>query len=444
MNKKVSMIAAVLLATVIGTTGFAQEAAAQDVTSIVTENVTEPMSDAGDTAVMQYIQEISSQPTSGAEQLMPMDIKVINENGVALIIKTFEVTPDYNLELLVEDDFEQGGYAYTKRDILRAKENYVTDTKLASKMVTVEHDNKEGIIARFQPLLDYRENGYEGQLELDMNAIVTEAAGSQSYAYTISDTREYSGFYRNDTYGIPKTVEKNGVTLTLDNVEWSGMGATPVAGNAAAPLYTAIAHYTGSATGTRTSAYTSTAVYKGEVTKKTLESVVFAIVYEGTIIPLPPIPPNYIPLIVGATAVILLAVFAILWVFRRNARVYAYNDGKYFLIKKVRIEYGNPLVDLSNMEYATPHNQFYIVIDRFAARRLNGRIIKITRKGLQTIEHYVDNNGSHNEYEIQVTYSPCSDSLPDENAAAPQTTEQEITEAVDYLESAPGSQGGQV
>lgn len=398
MTKRlVCFMAAVALTAAMGVTAFAE-----DSTTVITDNTTD-----NDT-MQQYIGETDNTATKP----MPKNIQSVNENGIALIIKTFEVPPDYLSDQLVEADFEQNGYQYTKREILKVEETYSTETKLASKMVTVAHEKREGIIAKFEPLLDYDENGFQGQLELDASAIVTEAAGSESYTYDISETREYPGFNRNDTYGVPKSIEKNGVTLALADVEWISMGSTSVDGLAVSPTFTAVAKYGGTAIGYRTSSYTSTGIYKGEVIKKIPQHIIYTIVYEGTKIPLPPIPPNYMPLIFVVLVSMMGIVMAILWIYRKNTKIYALNDGKYYLAQKARLEYSNPVLDLSNVEYLGASNDYYIVIDRFAAKRLNGRDIKIIRAGLDPLTHYLESN--HNEYEFRVTYESVDHSLKDD------------------------------
>lgn len=398
MTKRlVCVMAAVVLTAAMGATAFAE-----DSPTVVTDNT-------GDNdAIRQYIGETGS--TTAAP--MPKDIQNVNENGTALIIKTFEVSPDYLSDQLVEADFDQNGYRYAKREILKVEETYSTETRLASKIVMVEHEKKEGVLAKFEPLLDYDEDGFQGQLELDVSAIVTEAAGSESYTYDIFETREYPGFARNDTYGVPKSIDKNGVTLALSDIEWISMGNASVDGLAVYPTYTAVAKYGGKAIGYRTNGYTSTGIYKGEVVKKTPHHIIYAIVYEGTKIPLPPIPPNYVPLIFAVLVCMAGIVVAILWIYRKNTKIYALNEGKYYLAQKARLEYSNPVLDLSNVEYLSTSNDYYIVIDRFAAKRLNGRDIKVVRVGLEPLTHHLESN--RNEYEFRVTYESVSPTPNDE------------------------------
>lgn len=97
------------------------------------------------------------------------------------------------------------------------------EAKQASQTVTVSHTEKDNAMVSLQPMLEYSENGFTGQLMIQPESITTAEAGKESYGYTVSDTREYSNLDRNDTAYILKTVEKNGVSLTLAGIDWQAM-----------------------------------------------------------------------------------------------------------------------------------------------------------------------------------------------------------------------------
>ena len=100
-----------------------------------------------------------------------------------------------------------------------------------------------------------------------------------SYSYTLKDTREYTGLDRNDPYYIPKSAEKNGVTLTLADVQWIPMASA--GDNSEVPsLYKATAVYTGTAWGSKADGYLVTASYTGEATKTEEGQKMVSIVYE--------------------------------------------------------------------------------------------------------------------------------------------------------------------
>lgn len=363
--KRVSLFFALLAAAILCVPAYADE---PDIPS--------------DTQPLAIVQQT---PMQAGDENAPVlkDVKLVNEDGQHRIIKTWETAPGYDPDLLVEEEFQKSGYNYKKSYLLMVSENNNRQTKLASQTVTVSHEQKDGAIARLLPLLDYDQDGYTGQLTLDAASIYTEAANRQSYSYAVTDTREYTGLERNDTYNIPKTVDKNGVTLQLVDVDWTEMGE----GN-----YRASASYRGTATGVNVSGYTSTATYLGEVQKDTLDSVTYAVVYEGSPIPLPP--PDYLPaVLVGIGILALLIGFVVFWKKRRNTKIYAMIDGQYRVVHRVRVSYIDPIIDLTAPSLGGISRDYLVVIDRFAAKRLNNQFIRVLCADGTVKEHRMVNNG---------------------------------------------------
>lgn len=311
------------------------------------------------------------------------DVRLVNENGQNLLIKTWEVPADYDPERLTEADMEKGGYRYKKSYVMLISENNQVDTKLASQTITVTHQEKDGAAARLLPLMDYDQDGYKGQLALQSDSIYTEAAQKNSYAYTVTDTKEYIGLERNDPYGIPKKTVKNGVTLELADIDWTPMGEGS---------YRAVASYTGTAYGSNVTEYTSTATYLGEVTKETLGSVTYAVVYEGSPIPLPA--PVYWPYGLAAVALVGGVIAGIvLWKNRRNAKIYALVDGEYRVVQKIRISYIDPIIDLTAPSLGPASREYLILIDRSAAKHLNNQFLRVICADGTVKEHRLVNNG---------------------------------------------------
>ena len=298
------------------------------------------------------------------------DVRAVEQGSQTLLVKTWDTPPGYDAEQLVEADFEKGGLHYKQAYVLLVSENYDNQTKLASETVTVPHDKKDDIMAKLQPIMEYNQGGFTGQLTLNADAIVTEAAGQSSYSYAVTDVREFTGLERNDPYNIPKTVDKNGVQLQLVDISWKQYGEGS---------YTATASYRGTASGTAVSGYISTATYMGEVSKSVLDSVTYAVVYEGSLIP--PAPFDFSPyLLAGGGALIALIIVLILLNRRDNTKVYAMIGKEYQLVHKQKLTALAPIVDLSPREISGQSDEFMIVLDRLAARKLRGHSVKIIGK----------------------------------------------------------------
>ena len=211
----------------------------------------------------------------------PVEVQTTENNGVQLLVKTFLVSPDTDPQALVEGNLTRRGVAYEATDILRQEQPGETEKKTASQTVTLESetDKLEDILPLLTPTMDYREDGFSGTLTLDKDTIQAKETGTSNYSYQLKETKEFTGLDRNDPYYIPKTTEKNGVTLKLADVKWTPMASGAV--NSEVPsLFSATALYTGTAWGSKADGYTVTASYTGEVSRVAEGQVLYSILYE--------------------------------------------------------------------------------------------------------------------------------------------------------------------
>jgi len=245
---------------------------------------------------------------------LPLDVQTKTEDGVKLLVKTYEVPPDVTPQALIEQGLTRNGVEYTLREVLRQTLPGSTENRETSQAVTVtsESDKREDILPLLPESLEYAENGYTGQLTLVSDSITTEVESTSGYTYTIKDTKEYYGLERNDPYYIPKTTQKNGVTLSLADVQWSPAGGNE---NLVAPTYTATAVYTGKASGSKADGYLVTARYSGNVSRLTDGNILYSIIYEA--VPVPIIPESFDTgeagliafLVIGGAGIVVLGVF---------------------------------------------------------------------------------------------------------------------------------------
>ncbi len=195
------------------------------------------------------------------------DVKTTDGPGVRYMIKSYEAAPgvEPDFALLVEEPFEQDGLRYTFQYV-SANEVMLTDRKWERDEVNFPVDN-EDLAPVFQLLeesIPYGgEDGYTGMLGLDKGAVWVQIMAYTNKSYTLTDTVALAGLSSNDTSNIPKTREKSGVTLTLDNVDWAVQETTVVGYDSVPNKYTATAHYSGSYTKKVPSEYLARAWYGG-------------------------------------------------------------------------------------------------------------------------------------------------------------------------------------
>ena len=126
------------------------------------------------------------------------------------------------------------------------------------------------------------DDGLVGNLTLRLDTVQVEPAGYGSSTKEVSAKRSYPNLTGQDTQYIPKTIEENGRTLTLQEIQWQTDNTATTDGYALGDRYTAIATYTGSATSSYVTGYTVTAEYTGTVSRIALNRVRYVAIFEGT------------------------------------------------------------------------------------------------------------------------------------------------------------------
>ena len=126
------------------------------------------------------------------------------------------------------------------------------------------------------------DDGMVGTLTLRLDTVKVEVAGYGSSTKEVRTTRSYPNLAGQDTQYIPKSIEDNGRTLTLQKVDWQTDNTASMDGYAIGDRYTAVATYTGSATSSYVKGYTVTADYSGTVSRIALNKTRYVAIFEGT------------------------------------------------------------------------------------------------------------------------------------------------------------------
>ena len=193
-------------------------------------------------------------------------------------------------------DFEDHGWVYHMVD-MSGEEETGTDSRQITRTVTKssETDKMEKILKALDAEMEVTtEDGYSGVLRLDHKSVTVEAAEYATRDSAVSATRLYPDLADADLSLIPKTVEENGRTLTLDDVRWESGWQTDAEGGFI--RYSATATYIGTVSDRYATGYTVTANYNGEVSRSDVEMITwrveFAPVREAESVETPPEPPQ--------------------------------------------------------------------------------------------------------------------------------------------------------
>lgn len=216
-----------------------------------------------------------------AGEYLPAKIWVEEEDGFHLLKKTFVVDAGVSPSDLMEGSITRRGISYQYLEMYQEELPGSTETKTVSQKETMSTGSKDqaAIAAQAEQTIPYEQDGFKGELVLDSAGITAEESGRQSYSYGINDTRTYTGLASNDPYLVPKEVTKSGVTLALNDIQWTPTGIKPD-GSGQPAGYTATASYSAKGWGSKVTGYTATLPYSGEVTREIPGKVQYTLVYE--------------------------------------------------------------------------------------------------------------------------------------------------------------------
>ena len=213
-----------------------------------------------------------------------------SEDGTE-IRRYYDLSPEEDPAGIPRSDFEQDGFRYTLTDLLK-QELPENESRQHTETVSLESKSKdmESVLALLPQEREFvTEDGLSGTLALQLDTVQVEVSGYGSSTREVSATRSYPNLASQDTANIPKSIEEDGRTLTLQNINWQTDNTAAMDGYALGDRYTAVATYTGTATSSYVKGYTVTADYTGTVSRIALNKTRYVAVFEGE--PLEPAAP---------------------------------------------------------------------------------------------------------------------------------------------------------
>lgn len=205
-----------------------------------------------------------------------------SEDGTE-IRKLYDLSPVDDPSGIPRSDFEQDGFHYTLTDLLK-QELPEQEIRQHTETVSLESKSKdmESVLALLPQEREFiTDDGLTGTLTLRLDTVQVEVAGYGSTTKEVSATRSYPDLAGQDTQYIPKTIEDNGRTLTLQNIDWQTDNSASTDDYALGDRFTAIATYTGSATSSYVKGYIVTAEYTGTVSRIALNKTRYVAIFEG-------------------------------------------------------------------------------------------------------------------------------------------------------------------
>lgn len=221
-------------------------------------------------------------PAFAAEIVYPANVEY-TEGPTPTIRKIYYLSPEESPGDIPTADIERSGYLYTFADMLKQSSEQA-ETKRHSETVTLPCNTADmgEVLKLFDPSIEFiTEEGFSGVLTLDHTTMQVEVDGYKNSSYNVTANRTYPNLSAADVSLVPKTVEENGRTLALDNVNWQEARTASVDGYDMPELYTATATYSGTANSRKATGYTATAEYAGELSKTVPGPVCYTAIFEG-------------------------------------------------------------------------------------------------------------------------------------------------------------------
>lgn len=227
----------------------------------------------------------SPAPASNTRRLFPANVaEGYNYHGVREVVRIYELLPYESPEWISADSFSRNGYYYQLAEITRQL-NIAHTTREHIEVVEIQTERNDlaAVIAGLKTTMDFvDEDGYIGVLHLNIHSIEMSRDGTRSSSRTVSQTREFPHLSNTDLSLIPQTINANGHTYTLANVDWRTNTATTVDFNNVAQTFTATATFTRTATSTVSTGYTTRVEYGGVLTRVSAGDVRFVATFIGT------------------------------------------------------------------------------------------------------------------------------------------------------------------
>lgn len=217
------------------------------------------------------------------DTLVPTEVIASTKDDYYVLEKVYTLSKGTDESIISREAFTENDIDYVFAE-MKIQDNTVEDTKEHTEVVSffTSTNDAEAVVPMFAATVEVStEDGYIGTLAFDHSTLELSPAGYSSRKFTVTEERSYPNLAFADTSLVPKTIDKDGVTLTLSGIEWISSADENIDGASVAVRYTANAVYTGTTTKSYVNGYTASACYKGNVTKVVNDTVTYTAVFKG-------------------------------------------------------------------------------------------------------------------------------------------------------------------
>lgn len=327
--------------------------------------------------------------------------KTVMENGEKYRVKVYSVTADEEKTFIesLEDRYTADGIIYTLTDIKKDGGDVIDKKEITTtKQIITNTNNKEQILSKLPATLEYNENGYLGQYELNKDNLEIVSHYNGYTEYLIEENSRYSDLERNDLDFIPKQIIKDGIKLDLLETNWQVQTTTNIGDTEIPDKYIANCYYAGKIKKDNPYTYTVTATYSGIAEKIEKKPYIYTITYkvEEKEDVQEKSEKNILPIFCVSGAGIIIVVFFII---RKNTKVYNLQYGYWKMVGKLHIR--KSIIDISKFEDLEVTNRYKIKLSKNLVKKFKYSNIQIV-KGSNIIEHKIKAENEPYIFEITI------------------------------------------
>jgi hypothetical protein len=212
----------------------------------------------------------------------PVDMRVSDDSRT--LKKVYELVYGGPCVDIPRESFKLHGYKYSFVDfIVEPIQSEATFWAIEPVEFHSRTSDINSILSQLEKEIDVSyDNGFSGRIPLNLSSIKVSSLGTGRTSRGVTQTRTFPNLSSADLTHIPKTLDYNGQTLTLTNVQWQSDNTQTIDHRALTDRFSCIATYGGTATSTYSKGFRVTADYQGELRKSVIERVRWTAVFSGT------------------------------------------------------------------------------------------------------------------------------------------------------------------
>lgn len=157
----------------------------------------------------------------------PVEVEEYMEGESPRIRKVYQLALSDDPAQIPTEDFERDGRLYFLLDMTREDSvGVVTRPHIETITAKSDTDDIQKVLAQLDAEIDVAtEDAYTGTLRLDHTSVKVAADGYATKTKALAATRTYPNLSEADVSLIPKTIQENGKTLELADVQWDSCPA---------------------------------------------------------------------------------------------------------------------------------------------------------------------------------------------------------------------------